>query len=62
MSTIRDMRQKLGMTQQNLADRIQVSQGAVWQWENGRTKPSVENLVAIARALGCTVDDLLVEE
>lgn len=48
------------MTQQQLADVVQVSQPAVAQWESGNTRTlEGENLVNVARALGVTTEWLL---
>lgn len=51
-------RKKAGVTQGELAEKIGVTQGAVSQWENGDTKPSVELLPKLASVLGCTIDEL----
>ena len=39
--------------------KIGVTQGAVSQWETGEAKPTLENLIAIAKFFGCKVDDLI---
>ena len=59
MVTIKHKRLALGLTQANLAQQIGVTQGAVTQWENGLTNPSLETLTRIASVFQCTVDDLL---
>lgn len=62
MTAIKDARKQRGLTQTELAQLINVTQGAISQWENGNSRPTLDNLVAIARALGCKVDDLIKEE
>jgi transcriptional regulator with XRE-family HTH domain len=48
------------MTQQQLADAVNVSQSAVTQWETCETKTlEGENLVLVAQALGVTTEWLL---
>lgn len=59
MTTLKQLRKQRGLSQCELAVSIGVSQGAVSQWESGAAKPTVENLVAIAKALGCKLDDLI---
>lgn len=51
-------RKENGMTQAEVADRLQVSFQAVSKWENG-TLPNVEMLVELAKLLHVTVDELL---
>lgn len=48
-----------GMTQQELADLLGVSNKSVSRWESDGGYPDVTMLVPLARALGVTVDDLL---
>jgi transcriptional regulator with XRE-family HTH domain len=59
LTAIQDYREKSGMTQQELADVLGVTQGAVANWENGIRKPDIFMLKRIADALHCTADDLL---
>lgn len=55
---LRQYRKDKGMTQQELADKLGVSNKTVSRWESG-SYPDVTTLVALARALGVTVDELL---
>lgn len=48
-----------GLTQQELADLLGVSNKTVSRWESDGGYPDVTMLVPLARALGVTVDDLL---
>ncbi len=52
-------RRELGMTQQHLADRLNISFQAVSKWENGSTFPNVELLPELSKAIEVTVDELL---
>lgn len=56
---IKEMRKRSGMTQEELAQQIGVTQGAVWQWESGMVMPTAVNLQKLAAALNRTVDELL---
>lgn len=56
---IRQRREALGMTQQELADRLCVTIQAVSQWENGRTQPDSDRILMLAKLLGTTADALL---
>lgn len=59
MTAIQDYREKSGMTQQELADVLGVTQGAVANWESGVRKPDIIMLKKLASIFGCTADDLL---
>lgn len=52
-------RKGLGMTQQQLADRLNISFQAVSKWENGSTFPNVELLPELSKVMEVTVDELL---
>lgn len=56
---IMSKRKSLGMTQQQLADKLGISFQAVSKWENGTTYPNIELLQDLAAALSVTVDELL---
>lgn len=47
------------MTQQEVADKLNVSNKTLSSWENGRTMPDISYLPAIADLYGITVDELL---
>ena len=52
-------RRELGMTQQQLADRLNISFQAVSKWEKGSTFPNVELLPELSAVMEVTVDELL---
>lgn len=56
---IMDKRKALGLTQQQLADELNISFQAVSKWENGTTYPNIEILKDLAIALGVSVDEIL---
>ncbi len=56
---IRSERERLGMTQAQLAAEIGVSRSAVAQWETGRSGQVGGNLARVAEALGMEVGSLL---
>lgn len=56
---VRKQRQLIGLTQQELAERIGVSTSFVGHVERGTRKASLETLVALSNALGVSVDYLL---
>lgn len=52
-------RKALGLTQQQLADQLNVSFQAVSKWENGTTYPNIEILRDLAIVLEVSVDEIL---
>ena len=56
---IRKFRLKNKLTQQQLADLMDVTRQAVTRWESGTVEPSTENLVTLAQIFDCSVDELV---
>ena len=56
---IRRLREKSGMTQQQLADKLSVGDKAVSKWETGRGYPDISLIEPLASALGVSVIELL---
>ena len=56
---IADLRKKNNLTQSQFAERINVTQGAVSQWETGRTSPDTLQLLQIAETF-CVDVNLIV--
>jgi transcriptional regulator with XRE-family HTH domain len=55
---IKSARRKAGLTQRQLAQKLDVSAGAVGQWETGSV-PTTERLPTLADSLGVSLDWLL---
>ncbi len=53
------LRKSKGMTQQEVADRLGVSNKTVSSWETGASCPDISMLPAIAELFGVTCDELL---
>ena len=60
-SLIRKLRLKMGLTQKELAERINVSDKAVSKWESGASAPSTTNLMALANLFDVEAEELLKE-
>ena len=58
MEQIKLLRQRKGMTQKELAEKLRVSQQNVSRWETGEVIPRLNKLKLIAEALECTIDEL----
>ena len=58
-TVIMNKRKYLGLTQQALANELNVSFQAISKWENGTSCPDIDLLPAIASVLQTSVDSLL---
>lgn len=58
---IRNIREKSGQTQAQVAEALGITPGAVAGWETGSWKPSIDNLMALSRHFDVSVDDLLAD-
>ncbi len=56
---IQQLRKSAGMTQKELAEKLNISFQAVSKWENGDTLPDTGILLALCDALNTTADKLL---
>lgn len=57
--TLQFYRKRQGLSQIDLADALEVSRQSVSKWETGAALPSAENLLALSKLYGVTVDTLL---
>ena len=46
---LQELRKQSGMSQEELAERLDVSRQAVSKWESGTAKPELAKLVELAR-------------
>lgn len=59
---IREYREKAGMTQAQLAKKMNVDQSAVSLWESEKTSPLKKYRKKLAKVLGVELDELLKED
>lgn len=62
MITLKILREKANLTQQQLAVKLHVDRSSVAKWETGNCFPRTGTLPQLAKILGCSVDELLKEE
>lgn len=58
-STLKELREKKKMTQNDLAECLSVSNKAISKWENGRGMPDISILPDLARELEISIPELL---
>ena len=56
---LKEYRQQSGMTQEYVAETLNVSRQAVSKWETGAAEPATSNLLALAKLYGVDPGDLL---
>ena len=58
-TNLRRVRESVGMSAEELADRLGVSRSAVYRYEAGSRFPGERGLVAISRSLETSLDSLM---
>lgn len=56
---LKALRKEAGLTQKEIASKLNISQAAYAQWENGVKRPARENLATLANILKTSTDYLL---
>lgn len=52
------LRRKAGLSQEQLAERLEVTRQTISKWEGGHSVPDLEKLRAMAAVFGVTLDEL----
>ena len=58
---MQELRRKAGMSQDTLAEQLDVSRQAVSKWERDETMPETEKVVRIAQLFHVSLDELLLD-
>lgn len=56
---LRALRKAKKLTQKKLSVLADVSQGKICEYEAGKVLPRVDTAIKLAKALGCTLDELM---
>ena len=56
---LQELRNKKGLTQEELGEQLFVSRTAISKWESGRGYPNIDSLKAIATFFSVSIDELL---
>lgn len=54
-----EYRKKSGLSQEELAEKLDISRQSVSKWERAEASPDTDNLIELAKIYGVTMDDLL---
>lgn len=56
---LQTQRKKLGLSQEELAEKCQISRQAIAKWESGESVPTIEKLIFLADLYDMTLDELV---
>jgi transcriptional regulator with XRE-family HTH domain len=56
---IQQLRKARGLSQEQLADSLNVSRQAISKWETDQSSPEIENILALSRMFSISTDELL---
>lgn len=57
-----ELRKKQGLSQEELAEKLGVSRQAISKWERSEASPDTDNLIALAKIYGLSLDELIYGE
>jgi len=55
----KNIRKQCGLSQQDVADKLQIKQSSVSDWENDVSRPDYEKLIALSELYDVTLYELL---
>ena len=55
----KNIRKQCGLSQQEVADKLQIKQSSVSDWENDVSRPDYEKLIALSELYDVTLYELL---
>lgn len=58
-NSIKKLREEKGMTQDELAEKLNVTRQAVSNWETGKTQPDIETLTRLAEIFDVSVERII---
>lgn len=56
------LREQRGMSQQELAEVLEISQAAVGNWENEHREPDLKTIIRLAQYFGVSLDDFILKD
>ena len=56
---LQTLRKELKLTQEDLAERLNISRQAIAKWESGKATPDIDNLILLSGIFGITIDSMV---
>jgi transcriptional regulator with XRE-family HTH domain len=57
--TIREQRNQLSLSQEELAEKLYVTRQTIGNWENGKSYPDIHSLLLLSQIFDMTIDNLI---
>ena len=57
--TIKKIREEKNMTQEQLAEKLNVTRQAISNWENNKTQPDIDTIIKISEVLEVSVEEII---
>ncbi|MBO5353189.1 MAG: helix-turn-helix domain-containing protein [Lachnospiraceae bacterium] len=59
---VKKYRQMAGLSQEGLAEKLNVSRQAITKWESDSGIPDIDNLISLSKVMGISLDELVMGE
>ena len=59
---IKELRNELGLSQGELAEKVYITREAISKWENGKSIPTYDSLLTLASLFNVSIDELLLRK
>lgn len=56
---LKELRIEKNLTQKQLSKKLNISEDSIYNWENGRSEPSITDLINLSIILDVTIDYLV---
>ena len=56
---LKELRKESGLTQMELARKLNVKQNTISNWENGKSKPDIITTTKLAEVFGVSTDEVI---
>lgn len=59
---LKELRKEKNISQEQLANELNISRQAISKWESGKAYPDIDNLILLRKIFGVSLDELIMEE
>ena len=58
---LKKLRKEYNLSQEQLAEKLNISRQAISKWESGKAYPDIDNLILLRDIFNTTIDDISIE-